>query len=88
MVCNKEAIALSSREIILEYQRIGPVVKVSAIDPHTLIEVTIQGPASWGEAALRRTALAKLDYVLARKGLTRISLQGENAHCQTRGSPA
>ena len=62
---------MASGDIILEYQRIGPVVKVTAVDPATLIEVTIQGPASWGEPALRRTALAKLHYVLVRKGLTK-----------------
>ena len=77
---------MSSREIILEYQRIGPVIRVSAIDPQTLIEVTIQGPASWGETALRRTALAKLDYVLARKGLTGTSLQQDDIRWQNRGS--
>lgn len=60
---------MAADEVILEYQRVGAVVKVSAIDPETLVEVTIQGPASWGEAALRRTALSKLRYVLARRGL-------------------
>jgi hypothetical protein len=59
---------MPSGEVILEYQRVGPVVKVTAVDPETLIEVAIQGPASWGEAALRRTALSKLRYVLARNG--------------------
>lgn len=54
-------------EVILEYQRFGAVVKVSAVDPETLTEVTIQGPALWGEEALRRTALSKLRYVLARR---------------------
>jgi hypothetical protein len=60
---------VAADEVILEYQRVGAVVKVSAVDPETLVEVTIQGPAAWGEAALRRTALSKLRYVLARRGL-------------------
>ena len=51
------------REVVFEFVRIGHVIRVSALDSSTLQEVTIQGPASAGEAALRRTAMAKLDYV-------------------------
>lgn len=62
-----EEIGRTAREVLLEFQRFGAVVKVTAVDPATLIEVSIQGPASAGEAALRRTAIAKLNYMLARK---------------------
>ena len=50
-------------DIILELVRLGPVVRISAIEPESLIEVVLQGPASAGEAALRRAVLAKLAYV-------------------------
>ena len=55
------------REIILEFQTIGRVVKVTAIDTETLVEVTIQGPATATEAELRRIAISKLNYVLKRR---------------------
>lgn len=53
-------------EVLLEYHRIGNAVRVSAIDPITGTEVTIQGPATATEQMLRRTAVAKLNYVLSR----------------------
>ena len=56
------------REIILEFQTIGRIVKVTAIDTETLVEVTIQGPATATEAELRRIAISKLNYVLERRG--------------------
>jgi hypothetical protein len=56
------------REVILEFLQIGALIRVSAMEPHSLTEVVIYGPASAGEAALRRTVLCKLDYVLARCG--------------------
>jgi hypothetical protein len=52
--------------VIIELVRCGASVRVSAIDPATLVEVTLQGPAAAGEAALRRAVLRKLAYVLAR----------------------
>ena len=53
-------------EVLLEYHRIGNAVRVSAIDPVTGTEVTIQGPASASETALRHTAITKLRYVLSK----------------------
>ncbi len=53
-------------EVILEFVPIGALIRVSAMEPKSLTEVVIYGPASAGEAALRRTVLCKLDYVLAR----------------------
>ncbi len=52
---------------LIEYQVLGKSVKVSAIDPATLTEVSIVGPATAGEAALARTAVNKLKFVLAKK---------------------
>jgi hypothetical protein len=56
------------REVILEYQQVGNSVRVAAVDPETLIEVSIVGSASAGMEALKRTAIQKLEYVLAKKG--------------------
>ena len=55
------------REVLLEFRRLGGAVKVTALDPLTQIEVSIQGPASASEDELRRTAIAKLDYVIRRQ---------------------
>ena len=55
-------------EVLLEFTRIGNVVKVCAVDPRTRTEVVIQGPISAGEEALRRTAINKLRYVIRRGG--------------------
>lgn len=51
-------------EVLLEFQQIGNSVKVTAIDPATLTEVSIVGAVSAGEEALKRTAINKLRYVL------------------------
>ncbi|HYG88284.1 MAG TPA: hypothetical protein VD978_18725 [Azospirillum sp.] len=51
-------------EVLLEYQRIGTYMKVSAIDPKTATEVSVAGPATGSRELLTRTALAKLKYVL------------------------
>jgi hypothetical protein len=56
--------------VLLEFQTIGNSVKVTAIDPVTLVEISIVGPASAGDAELSRNALNKLRYVLARRAKT------------------
>lgn len=55
------------REVIFEFHRVGNAVKVSAVDPETLVEVSILGRPDSGEEMLKRVALKKLDYVLARR---------------------
>ena len=55
------------REVIFEFVRMGHAVKVSAIDTATGTEVSMVGDPSVGEAALKRLAARKLDYVLARR---------------------
>ena len=55
------------REIIFEFVRVGSSVKVTALDVATGIEVSIVGPASAGEASLKRLAKQKLDYVMAKE---------------------
>lgn len=58
----------SGRNVILEFQTIGSSVKVTAIDPVTLVEVSIVGSAAAGEQALGRLAMRKLEYMLAKRG--------------------
>lgn len=60
---------LKNREIIFELRQIGAIVRVSAMDTKTMTEITIQGPVSAGEAALKANALKKLEYVMRKKGL-------------------
>jgi hypothetical protein len=57
----------AGREVILEFQRLGNAVKVTAIDSETLVEVSIQGPARSTAAELRRAAIDKLNYVLRKR---------------------
>jgi hypothetical protein len=53
--------------VILEFVRLGPLIRVSAIDPKSLTEVVLQAPAATGKAVLRRAVLRKLVYVLRRR---------------------
>jgi len=54
-------------EVLFELSAIGNSVKVSAVDPATMTEATIIGPLNAGEAALKRAAVQKLRYVLAKQ---------------------
>jgi hypothetical protein len=54
------------REVLLEFQRVGSYMKATAMDAATLTEVSVVGPANHSQEMLRRTVLAKLDYVLAK----------------------
>ncbi|MHA1570359.1 MAG: DUF6898 family protein [Alphaproteobacteria bacterium] len=60
-----------SSEILIEIQQVGNAVKVAAIDPETLIEVSIFGPPSAGEEALKLAAVRKLAYVLEKNRRSR-----------------
>lgn len=55
------------REVLLEFQAIGNTVKVTATDPLTLIAVSIVGSAQAGDETLRRIAIRKLEYMLAKR---------------------
>ena len=57
------------REVIFEFHRVGAVVKVTAVDAATGIEASIVGDPARSDAALRRLAKQKLDYVIARRGM-------------------
>lgn len=56
------------REVIFEFQRVGAVVKVTAVDAGTGIEAVIVGDPSAGEAWLKQLARQKLDYVMTKQG--------------------
>lgn len=60
---------LSDREVIIEYKPVGAYVKVSAMDVATLTEISVQGPNTSTEDALKRNALKRLEYVLKKKGI-------------------
>jgi hypothetical protein len=53
---------------IIEFHRIGNAVKVSAMDPVTLTEVSIVGALGVGDTELTRLAVRKLEYMLAKRG--------------------
>ncbi len=53
--------------VIFEFRRVGAFVKVSAVDPGTLTEVSIVGSPWAGEEILKRTARRKLEYVLGKQ---------------------
>ena len=53
---------------IIEFHRVGNAVKVSAMDPATLTEVSIVGAPSVSDPELTRLAIRKLEYMLAKRG--------------------
>jgi hypothetical protein len=53
---------------IIEFHRVGNAVKVTAMDPATLTEVSIVGAPGAGETELTRLVIRKLEYVLAKRG--------------------
>ena len=53
--------------VILEFVPVGNVVKVTAVDPVTLTEVSIVGDPRQSELLLQRAALRKLAYVLKKR---------------------
>lgn len=59
---------LNENRVIIEFIRVGAYVKVSAIDPVSLVEVSIVGNPASSEQVLKRTAVRKLKYVLEKRG--------------------
>jgi len=53
---------------IIEFTQIGASVKVTAIDPKTMTEVSIVGGAQYSQEFLSRQAVKKLEYVLSKRG--------------------
>lgn len=55
------------REVIFEFKDFGNIIQLNAIDVDTKVEVSIQGASYVNEEMMKKTALAKLNYVLAQK---------------------
>jgi phage head maturation protease len=53
---------------IIEFHRVGNAVKVTAMDPATLTEVSIVGAPNAGDTQLTRLVVRKLEYMLAKRG--------------------
>ena len=53
-------------EVLFEFQRQGRQVRVVAVDPRTNTEITMIGDAKAGNEMLKRLAVRKLRYVIAR----------------------
>ncbi len=60
---------LKGREVFLEFIPVGSIVKVTAMDTQSMTEISIQGPKTAGEEALKHNALRRLEYVLKKKGV-------------------
>lgn len=53
-------------EILMEFQRVGMYLKATAIHAASGTEVSVAGPANGSRELLKRTAINKLRYVMAR----------------------
>ena len=58
---------MARQPYLIEFVRVGKTVKVSAIDPVTMIEVSMVGPANAGPETPKRNAVRKLEYVIEKK---------------------
>lgn len=56
---------------IIEFHQVGNAVKVSAMDPRTLTEVSMVGAAGLSDAELTRLVVRKLEYVIAKRAAER-----------------
>jgi len=65
MVTKPEDIQL--REVLFEFYREGNVIRVSAIDADSNTEIVMVGAARYTESVLKRMAIRKLKYVMAKK---------------------
>ncbi len=54
-------------EVLLEIQRVGNVLRVTAIDPKTATEVIMVADPRQSQETIKRLAARKLDYVLKKK---------------------
>lgn len=58
----------NDNHIIIEFVQMGSYVKVSAMDPKTLVEVSIVGDPTQDQRQLENIVTKKLRYVLEKKG--------------------
>ena len=57
-------------EVLIEYRRVGRMLRVIAIDPITRIEVIMIAPLDATKNEIKRNAARKLAYVIAKKKQT------------------
>lgn len=70
---------LSKDDYIIEFHKIGSFVKVSAIDPVTMTEVSLSVPANLSQHEAAQAAIQKLKYVIKRRnGLPPDGTSGEH----------
>lgn len=60
--------ASGAGEIYVEFKQVGQVMRVSAVDAATGMEVVIMGPVSASQKDLQKVAVAKLKRRLAQEG--------------------
>ena len=53
-------------EVLFEFQRVGNILRVHAIDPKTATEVIMVADPRMGQTAIKQLAARKLAYVLAK----------------------
>ena len=59
--------SINDSRIIIEFIQVGAYVKVSAVDPVSLVEVSIVGDPAASRNTLEQNAIKKLKFVLAKK---------------------
>lgn len=57
---------MTNASYIIEFYKVGKLVKVSAIDPETMKEVSVIAPSSLSRKEMSDLAVRKLRYVLAK----------------------
>jgi hypothetical protein len=57
----------TGNEVIFETVRLGPYMKVTAIDPVSMVEVSVQGPANARDADLKKLAFNKLKLAVEKR---------------------
>lgn len=72
--------------VLIEFHRLGNVVKVTAVDPQSLLEASIVGDPAMSEAALAHAAIRKLRYVLERRRARNEAAEGRDQAAE--GGPA
>ncbi len=60
---------MKGREVIVEFTSIGNVMRVTAMDTQSLVEIVISGPISTPQEILKRNAVKRLEYVLRKQGI-------------------
>ena len=65
--CSLKGRTLSKEGYIIEFHRVGSYLKVSAMDPETLTEVSIPVPANLPQAQAADAAIRWLKFVLDRR---------------------